>query len=60
VFRVGFTAASQCDINFDGATNVLDVQRMVNVVLGATSAGNEDLNHDTSVNVLDVQALVHY
>lgn len=58
VFRVGFTAASRCDLTLDGATNVLDVQRMVNVVLGAPGAGGEDLNRDAVVNVLDLQVLV--
>lgn len=59
VFRTGFTASSRCDLNFDGSTNVIDVQRMVNVILGAPGAGTEDLNGDTSINVVDLQLLVN-
>jgi glucose/arabinose dehydrogenase len=59
VFKAGFTASSRCDLTFDGATNVVDVLRIVNVVLGAPSAGTEDLNRDSSINVLDVQLLVN-
>ena len=58
-FKAGFTPSSRCDLSFDGLTNVLDIQRMVNVVLGAPSAGTEDLNRDSSINVLDVQLLVN-
>lgn len=59
VFRVEFTASSRCDLTFDGATNVVDVQRLVNVALGAPSGGTEDLNRDSSINVVDVQLLIN-
>jgi glucose/arabinose dehydrogenase len=59
VYRVSFSASSRCDVNFDGATNVVDVQRVVNVILGAPAAGNEDLNRDGSVTVVDLQMLVN-
>lgn len=59
VYRVNFTPASRCDMNFDGSTNVVDVQRMVNVLLGSPAAGNEDLNRDGTVTVVDLQTLVN-
>jgi glucose/arabinose dehydrogenase len=60
VYKVGFTAGTPCDLTFDGAVNVVDVQRLVLVVLGAApGAGTEDLNGDTLVNVADVQRLVN-
>lgn len=50
---------SRCDSNRDGSVNVTDLQRVVNVALGATSPiGTEDLNRDGVTNVLDVQTLV--
>jgi glucose/arabinose dehydrogenase len=60
VFRVTFTASSPCDLTFDGSVDVVDVQRLVLVVLGAApSAGTEDLNGDSAINVVDVQRLVN-
>jgi glucose/arabinose dehydrogenase len=60
VFRVAFTPSSPCDLTFDGAVSVVDVQRLVLVVLGAVpGAGTEDLNGDSLINVTDVQRLVN-
>jgi hypothetical protein len=43
-----------------GVVNILDLQRMVNVVLGtAAPLGSEDLNGDGVTNILDLQALVN-
>jgi hypothetical protein len=51
-------AASGCDMNRDGTANVLDLQLLVNVILGTTSCpGNCDINGDRSVNVIDLQTL---
>jgi hypothetical protein len=54
-------AFSPCDINTDSAVNVVDVQMLVNIVLGFTSAapGVGDLNRDGARNVIDVQILVN-
>lgn len=54
-------AFSRCDINQDAATNVLDVQLLVNIVLGITTAAPAigDLNNDGTRNVLDLQLLVN-
>jgi hypothetical protein len=49
-----------CDVNSDRQINVLDVQSLVNTLLGkSTCAGDCDSNNDGSVNVLDLQLLVN-
>jgi hypothetical protein len=51
-------AAPSCDVNGDGIINVLDIQVLINVILGTTpNTGNGDLNHDGRVDVLDLQIL---
>jgi hypothetical protein len=53
-------SGSRCDNNGDGAVNILDIQRMVNVILGITApSGNEDVNGDGTVNIVDLQTLVN-
>ena len=47
-------AFSPCDVNQDGATNVIDAQRMVNEASGTMAPAN-DLNGDGVVNVVDIQ-----
>jgi hypothetical protein len=47
-----------CDINLDGAMNVVDVQLEINEALGVTPAAN-DLNGDGQVNVVDVQIVIN-
>ena len=47
-----------CDLNGDSSINVLDMQRMVNIVLGlASQSSRYDLNRDGFVDVLDLQIL---
>jgi hypothetical protein len=47
-----------CDLNGDSSINVLDLQRMVNIVLGlASQSSSYDLNKDGKVDVLDLQIL---
>jgi hypothetical protein len=58
-FRVAITTAGRCDINGDNAIHVGDIQRLVNVLLGAAAAGNEDLNRDGVVNTSDLQVLIN-
>jgi len=50
--------SSACDLNADGATNVVDVQLMVNQALGV-SACTADINKDGVCNVVDVQRVVN-
>jgi hypothetical protein len=54
------TAVSRCDLNADTAVNVIDVQNLVNIVLGTTIApGVGDLNRDGHGDVIDLQVLVN-
>ncbi len=49
-----------CDINRDGSVNVIDVQVLINVILGTTpNPGGCDVNTDGSVNVIDLQTLAN-
>ena len=49
---------SACDVNHDGAVNVVDVQLSVNQILGRTGCINGDLNGDGSCSVVDLQRIV--
>lgn len=55
----GSPSTSKCDINGDGAANALDLQVMINVILGIQPmpAGKGDLNGDGRVDALDLQIL---
>ncbi len=49
-----------CDITNDGQVNVLDIQALVNAILGVSACpGNCDTNKDSKVNVLDLQLLAN-
>jgi hypothetical protein len=51
-------ATSRCDINGDSLANALDLQMLVNAVLGIqTLIGKGDLNGDGRIDVLDLQIL---
>jgi hypothetical protein len=60
-YEYSSSSVSQCDVNSDSAVNVVDVQGLVNLVLGVSSStpGAGDLNHDGFVNIVDVQILVN-
>jgi hypothetical protein len=51
------TAFSPCDVNQDSATNVTDVQIVINQALGAALPAN-DLDGNGAVNVVDVQYVI--
>ena len=51
-------AALSCDINFDGNTNVADVQIEINEAL-SIAPPTHDLNRDGAVNVADVQMIIN-
>ncbi len=58
VFTTIPSTASKCDANTDGSVNALDVQVIVNVILGFRSpAAANDLNGDGRVDVVDLQIL---
>ncbi|MEO5925972.1 MAG: hypothetical protein ABIR70_19285 [Bryobacteraceae bacterium] len=50
--------ARSCDVNGDGAANVVDVQLTVNAVLGTSACSYQDLDANGSCNVVDVNRLV--
>ena len=48
------------DLTGDGATNVLDVVSLVNVIMGTADSGScDDITGDGLVNILDVVSLVN-
>jgi hypothetical protein len=50
------TTSGNCDINSDSQTNVLDLQSLVNAILGSdVCPGTCDINKDSGVNALDLQ-----
>jgi hypothetical protein len=50
--------SSSCDLNSDGIANVLDIQVLINLILGTTpDPGTSDFNRDGKVDVLDLQLL---
>ena len=55
----GQPASSACDINGDGATNVVDTQRAINQALGIETCTNADINKDGRCDVVDVQRVVN-
>lgn len=48
-----------CDINTDGATNILDVQLAINASMGISSCGIADLDQDGACTVVDVQRVIN-
>ena len=49
---------SSCDINSNGAVNSVDLQVLVNVILGISACpGTCDINRDGKVDVVDLQTL---
>ncbi len=59
IFAGGGNPIARCDVNLDGATNVLDLQVLVNTILSGSTPQRGDLNQDGRVDVLDLQLLVN-
>ena len=51
------TGVTPCDVNFDGATDVTDVQRSALEAIGLAACG-ADVNRDSACNIVDVQRIV--
>lgn len=51
--------AAFCDLNTDGAVNILDVQIAVNATLGVSGCVFGDLNGDGVCNILDLQRIIN-
>jgi hypothetical protein len=47
------------DVNDDGSTNAVDVQMVVNAVLGIEVPFDTDVNDDGDINAIDVQSVVN-
>jgi hypothetical protein len=46
------------DLNSDGKVNTLDLQVLVNAILGVASNPKADVNGDGNINVLDLQGII--
>ncbi len=58
VFATIPLSSSRCDANADGSVNALDLQVLINVILGLRApAAENDLNRDGRVDALDLQIL---
>ncbi len=58
VSRIIGTAATGCDVNGDGAVDALDVQALVNIILGkAAFTAAADLNRDNKADQTDLDIL---
>jgi hypothetical protein len=55
----GTPSASKCELNGDGMVNSLDLQIMINVIMGiqAVPVGKGDLNGDGKIDAMDLQIL---
>jgi hypothetical protein len=54
----GSSPTATCDVNQDGAVNVLDVQLMVNMILGVTPCVRGDLDGNGRCDVVDLQRII--
>jgi hypothetical protein len=53
-------STNRCDLNSDSSVNVLDIQLLVNAIMGVPgSPTGVDLNSDGNTNALDLQLLVN-
>jgi hypothetical protein len=47
-----------CDMNNDTSVNILDLQKLINIILGLSSPSDAfDLNGDGTINILELQTL---
>ncbi len=59
-FSVFTVTTSRCDINNDGIVNALDMQLLINSILGFPgSPTNGDINGDGRTDVLDLQVVIN-
>jgi hypothetical protein len=56
---VTYIRLSSYDLNGDGVVDVLDLQLLTNVILGAPCSGRCDLNGDGKADVLDLQLMTN-
>jgi hypothetical protein len=58
-YRAGGPRVSRCDVNADGAVDVVDVLRCINAALGVTACGAEDVDGDGRCTVSDVLQVIN-
>jgi len=59
VFKVEPACGSPGDINKDGSINVLDLEMLINCIMGRGACNCCDLNSDSSYNIFDLQTLIN-
>jgi hypothetical protein len=59
LFVIPTASGHSCDLNVDGAVNVVDVQMTINQVLGIVPCTNADLQQNGQCNVIDVQRVIN-
>lgn len=47
------------DVNLDGLVNAVDIQMVINAVLGIPVSGRPDVNGDGQINALDIQLVIN-
>ncbi len=58
-FEASDGGTSRCDINSDNRIDILDVQGVINQILGDSDQSNGDINRDGNIDILDLQLLVN-
>ena len=57
-----FTAHAQDDaygdVNNDGEVNIVDVDAVINIILGTGNSSRADVNNDGEINIVDVNAII--
>lgn len=46
------------DVNNDGEVNIVDVDSVIKIILGAESSSRADVNNDGEINIVDVDAII--
>lgn len=60
VYVASGAVISKADVNQDGVVDAVDVQLVINAVLGAAKSGvDADVNRDGRVNSVDIQAVIN-
>jgi len=59
IFKIEPACGSPGDISKDGAINILDLQMLINCIMGRGSCNCCDLNGDSKNNILDIQTLIN-
>ena len=53
---------TSCDVNGDGEINILDINILINIILGSGGSSDNlrpDVNGDGEVNIVDVNMIIN-